>query len=100
MWILFWKKYQLSKFATFVSIVGALVRYGGVLCLFSALIVPALICIGIGVGIHFCAEAINKSKTKKFLAKQQKSAPVNDVSNKSVEENAQPEAESVAKTEA
>ncbi len=65
MWFLSWKKYALSKFATFISIVGALVRYGGVLCLFSGLIPAALICIAIGIGIHFCAEAIAKRKVNK-----------------------------------
>lgn len=65
MWILFWKKYTLSKFATFVSIIGALMRYAGVMCLVSMLIPAALICIAIGVGLHFCAEAIAKNKATK-----------------------------------
>lgn len=65
MWVLSWRKYALSKFATFVSIVGALVRYAGVICLFSSLIPAALICIAIGIGLHFCAEAIAKSKANK-----------------------------------
>lgn len=65
MWILSWKKYALSKFATFVSIVGALMRYAGVMCLVSTLILAALICIAIGVGLHFCAETIAKNKAVK-----------------------------------
>ena len=67
MWVLSWKKYALSKFATFVSIIGALMRYAGVLCLFSVLIPGAIICIGIGIGLHFCAEAIAKGKAKKVV---------------------------------
>lgn len=59
MWILSWKKYKLSKTATFLSIVGALVRYGGVLSLFAMLIPAAIICIAIGCGFHFWAESIN-----------------------------------------
>ena len=43
MWVLSWKKYALSKFATFVSVLGALMRYAGVMCLFSGLIPAALI---------------------------------------------------------
>lgn len=66
MWILSWKKYAYSKFATFVSVVGALTRYGGVICLVNSLIVPAIICILIGIGIHFGAEAINKAVVKKM----------------------------------
>ncbi len=65
MWVLSWTKYKASKFATFVSVIGALTRYGGVLCLVNGLIPAALICILIGVGIHFGAEAINKSAVKK-----------------------------------
>lgn len=69
MWVLSWKKYSLSKFATFVSIIGAFTRYGGVMCLFSSLILPGVICIAIGIGIHFLAELIAKSKAKKVLKK-------------------------------
>ena len=61
MWILSWKKYGASRLATFVSIIGALTRYGGVICLVNALIPAALICIAIGVGLHYLAEAVNKS---------------------------------------
>lgn len=53
MWVLSWKKYGASKFATFVSVIGALTRYGGVLCLVNALIPAAIICIAIGVGLHY-----------------------------------------------
>lgn len=67
MWVLSWKKYALSKFATFVSVLGALMRYAGVMCLFSSLIPAALICIAIGIGLHFCAEAIAKNKANKVL---------------------------------
>ena len=69
MWVLSWKKYVSSKFATFVSILGAFVRYAGVMCLFSSLIPAALICIAIGIGLHFGAEAIAKSKATKVIDK-------------------------------
>lgn len=75
MWVLFWKKYPLAKFATFVSIVGALTRYAGVMCLFSGLIPAALICIAIGIGIHFCAEAIAKGKAKRVARKADAAKP-------------------------
>ena len=75
MWVLFWKKYPLSKFATFVSIVGALTRYAGVMCLFAAAIPAALICIAIGIGIHFCAEGIAKSKAAKVATKETTKQP-------------------------
>ena len=65
MWILSWKQYKLSKFATFVSIIGALMRSAGVMCLFASAIPAALICIAIGIALHFCAEAIAKNKTAK-----------------------------------
>lgn len=58
MWVLSWKKYAGSKFATFISIVGALTRYGGVLCLLSGLIPGGLITLAIGIGIHFLAEKL------------------------------------------
>lgn len=69
MWVLSWKKYGTSKFATFVSIIGALTRYGGVLCLVNALIPTALICIAIGIGLHYGAEAINKAAVNKLNTK-------------------------------
>ena len=65
MWVLSWKKYAVSKLATFVSILGALMRYAGVVCLFSSVIPAALICLAIGIGLHFGAEAIAKSKAAK-----------------------------------
>ncbi len=74
MWVLSWKKYNLSKFATFVSVIGALTRYGGVMCLASSLIVPGIICIAVGIVIHFLAEAIAKSKAKKVANKAKPAA--------------------------
>ena len=67
MWILSWKNYKLSKLATFVSVVGALMRYAGVICLFSSLILEGLIVFGVGIAIHFGAEAIAKNKAKKIV---------------------------------
>lgn len=67
MWVLSWKNYALSKMATFLSVIGTLVRYGGVLCLFSAVIPAGIICILIGVGFHFLAEYIGFEKWKKSV---------------------------------
>lgn len=67
MWILSWKQYKHSKLATFVSVLGTLIRYGGVLCLFSALIPAAAICLAIGIGCHFWAEEIAFSAWKKVV---------------------------------
>ncbi|MBO5065883.1 MAG: zinc ribbon domain-containing protein [Clostridia bacterium] len=80
MWIFFWRKYAFSKLATFVSFVGMMMRYVGVACLFESLIPGGLICIAIGIGIHFGAEAIAKNKEAKAVgekgtAKTEKSAP-------------------------
>lgn len=58
MWILSWRKYEGSKFATFISIVGALTRYGGAMCLFSGLIPEGLLTFAIGIGIQFLAEKL------------------------------------------
>lgn len=71
MWVLSWTKYSSSKFATFVSIIGAFTRYGGVICLFSSLVVPGLICLAIGIGIHFLANLIAKKKEEKKVAQSQ-----------------------------
>lgn len=67
MWVLSWKRYKLSKLATVVSIIGAFTRYGGGMALFSGLIPGALICLAIGVGLHFGAEQINFSAWKKLV---------------------------------
>lgn len=67
MWILSWKKYTLSKLATFVSVLGTLVRYGGVLCLFSGLVPAGIICFLAGIGCHFGAESISFDKWKKWV---------------------------------
>ncbi len=62
MWILSWTKYANSKLATFVSVVGALTRYGGVMFLFSSLILAGIIGLAIGIGLHFLANLIAKNK--------------------------------------
>lgn len=69
MWLLFWKKYQCSKFATFISIIGALTRYAAVLCLTYSEIVAMLICAAIGIALHFLAELINNKKWQKTIVK-------------------------------
>lgn len=90
MWVLSWKKYTLSKFATFVSVLGALMRYAGVMCLFSSLIPAALICIAIGIGLHFCAEAIAKNKAAKVIGKANAAKTANPVPNAAKTTVAQP----------
>lgn len=69
MWVLSWKTYKISKLATFVSVVGALVRYAGVLCFFESLIPAGIICVAIGIGLHFGAEQTAFSALKKSFAK-------------------------------
>ena len=90
MWVLSWKKYASSKFATFVSVLGALVRYAGVLCLFSSLIPAALICIAIGIALHFVAEAIAKSKATKANGKTNTTKTAKAVTNAQKTTAAQP----------
>ena len=70
MWILSWKTYKLSKFATFISIVGALTRYAAVLCITYGAIAGLFICGAIGVALHYLAEFINNGKWKKMVAKK------------------------------
>ncbi len=70
MWVLSWKKYKLSKFATFVSVIGALVRYGAVMCICASLIPGFVVCALIGIGLHFCAEYINTGKWQKLVTDQ------------------------------
>lgn len=79
MWFLFWKKYALSKFATFISIIGAMTRYAGAMCLFSGLIPATLICFAIGIGLHFGAEAIAKNKASKVVSTVNGTKTVNSV---------------------
>lgn len=69
MWFLSWRKYSLSKFATFISIIGALIRYGGFLCLFAGLVPGALVCIPLGILFHLWAENISFKKWKKEVIK-------------------------------
>lgn len=67
MWILTWKNYALSKFATFLSVVGTLTRYGGVLCFSSSVIPAGIICLAIGIGFHFLAEFVAFNKWKEQI---------------------------------
>ena len=67
MWLLFWKKYSLSKGATFVSIIGALMRYASVMCISYSTIVGFVVCAAIGVALHFLAEYIGNSKWQKVV---------------------------------
>ena len=67
MWILFWKQYAGCKAATFISVVGALLRYAAVLCLVNELIPAGIICISVGIVLHFCAEAVAFNKWKRLV---------------------------------
>ena len=70
MWILTWKTYKKAGFATFISIVGALLRYASVMCLFSALIPGFLVCLPLGIGAHFLAEGMAFGNWKKRVRAQ------------------------------
>lgn len=70
MWVLAWTNYKASKFATFMSVIGALTRYGGIICLFSGVFLAALICVAIGIGIHFLAEEIAFKAWIKVIKKE------------------------------
>ena len=70
MWLLTWKTYKLSKFATFISIVGALTRYAAVLCITYGAIAGLFVCAAIGIALHFLAEHINNTKWKKMVSEK------------------------------
>ena len=70
MWLLFCKTYKLSKGATFISIVGALMRYAAVLCISYGAIAGLLVCGAIGVALHFLAECINNGKWQKMVSEK------------------------------
>ncbi len=67
MWVLTWKKYGLSKSGTALSIFGAMMRYGGVLCLFNGIIPAGIVVFLIGVGIHFAAESVAHGDWVKYV---------------------------------
>lgn len=60
-----WTVYKSSGLATFVSIVGALVCYAGILCLFAKEFLAAVICVVIGFAIQMGADEIAKNATFK-----------------------------------
>lgn len=70
MWLLTWKNYKLSKGATFLSVVGALMRYAAVLCISYGAIAGCVICAAIGIGLHFLAEYMNNSKWQKMVVEK------------------------------
>ncbi len=70
MWILTWKKYKLSKGATFISVVGALMRYAAVLCIIYGAIAGLVVCGAIGVALHFLAEHIHNGKWQKMVSEK------------------------------
>lgn len=66
--MLTWTKYGISKFATFVSVIAAFVRYAGILALvLGGEIIAGIILIAVGLGLHFCAEAIARNKAEKYI---------------------------------
>lgn len=76
MWVLVWKRYGAGNMsATVVSFIGALMRYAGVMCLFSSLIAGGLICLGIGIGLHFLADHMAESKRAKRVQNVQRVVP-------------------------
>ena len=70
MWILSWKIYKLSKFASFISICGAFTRYAAVVCIANGIATGFAVCAAIGIALHFLAEALNTSKWKKVAIKE------------------------------
>ena len=70
MWLLSWKKYKLSKSATFISVIGALMRYAAVLCIANGLVPGFLVCAAIGVGLHFWAESVSNKKWQKMVVEK------------------------------
>lgn len=70
MWMLFWKKYKLSKLATCISVIGALTRYGGVLCIAEGLIAGVIGCFAVGIAMHFLAEQIAFNAWKEKIQAQ------------------------------
>ena len=60
-----WTIYKSSGLATFVSVVGALVCYAGIMLLFAKEFLAAIICIVIGFAIQMGAEEIARNATFK-----------------------------------
>ncbi len=75
MWILTWKKYKYSKFATFLSIVGALTIYAAVTLAVSQMFVPGLITAAVGIAIKFGADKLGKAKAQKTISGAQNTKP-------------------------
>lgn len=65
-----WKVYKSSWLATIVSIAGAGCIYGGIICLISGQILPALICLAIGVAFYLLAEKIAANAVFKAWKKE------------------------------
>lgn len=61
------KKYKNSGWATFVSVIGALCQYGGVMCLVNSLIPAGLITLAIGIALYFAGEKIHFNKWIKLV---------------------------------
>lgn len=67
---MFFKIYKSSVAAAFVSICGAGFVYGAIVCLFTAAILPAIICGVVGVFLHSTAANMGeKAAFKKWTKK-------------------------------
>lgn len=69
MWILRWRNYKHSKLATFISVIGALTLYGGVMLLVYKEYVPGIVTAAVGIAIQFGAEKLAQAKAKKLTEK-------------------------------
>lgn len=64
--LIIWKNYKHSKLATFISVVGALTLYGGVMLLVCKEYVPGIVTAAVGIAIRFGAEKVAQVKAKNF----------------------------------
>lgn len=65
--LLLWKKYGCSRLATLISAFGAMMRYIGVILLFSGeTIGTGIVFVAAGIGMHFLAEHVNESKEERI----------------------------------
>ena len=71
----FWRKYNSSGLATFISISGAIMRGSGIVIALGgitpdidvALIVTGVIFLAVGIGMFFWAEYVNKKAVERIL---------------------------------
>lgn len=58
MWIMIYRKYADSKWATVISFIAMLLRYAGIVCFVDSAILPGIILLILGIGGHFLAEFV------------------------------------------